>query len=255
MADSRTTTAAGPTSDPDATAEPPVTAVPDTGVPSVLGRLTSPAFRVAILVLLVAVAVVLTLRWDGLDVAAVRGVVDGAGWLGPAVFVLLYAVAATALIPAAPFTIGAGLLFGPALGTAVALCGATAGATGAFGLGRFLGRDGVKRFGGQRVERVDAYVTARGFPAVLLIRLVPLFPFNLINLAAGVSGIRLWEYVTATAIGIIPGTVAYAALGGTIDDPTSPAFIGALLVFVVVTVAAGIAARRLRNRGALSSTP
>jgi uncharacterized membrane protein YdjX (TVP38/TMEM64 family) len=108
---------------------------------------------------------------------------------------------------------------------------------------------------GRRLEPIDRFLTHRGLVSVLTVRLIPLFPFNLVNLVAGVSGIRLWEYVMATAIGIIPGTIAYAALGGTIDDPTSPAFIGALLVFVVVTVAAGIAARRLRQRDALADTP
>jgi len=222
--------------------------------PTALQRLASPGVRAAVLLVLLVVAVVLSFRWDGLNLAAVRALVDGAGWLGPAIFIVLYAVAATLLVPAAPFTIGAGLLFGPVLGTAVALAGATAGATGAFLLGRFFGRDAVRRFGGARVARLDAYVTARGFTAVLIVRLVPLFPFNVINLVAGASGIRLWEYVMATAIGIVPGTIAYAALGGTIDDPTSPAFIAALAVFAVVTVAAGIAARRMRERDVLSST-
>jgi uncharacterized membrane protein YdjX (TVP38/TMEM64 family) len=119
---------------------------------------------------------------------------DRAAAAGPFVFAAAYAVAATLLLPAAPFTIGAGLLFGPVLGTATALVGATAGATGAFLLGRVLGRGAVEQFGGQRVAALDRYLSRRGFVAVLLVRLVPLFPFNLISVVAGVTGIPLRDY-------------------------------------------------------------
>jgi uncharacterized membrane protein YdjX (TVP38/TMEM64 family) len=213
----------------------------------VLARLTSPASRLAVLVPLVVVGTVFAVRADGLGVQAVRQLFEGFGAAGPFVFAAAYAVAATLLLPAAPFTIGAGLLFGPVLGTVTALVGATVGATGAFLLGRLLGRGAVEQFAGQRVAALDRYLARRGFVAVLIVRLVPLFPFNLISIVAGVTGIPVREYVLATAIGIIPGTVAYAALGGTIEDPTSPAFLGALAMFVLVTLAAGAASRRLRR--------
>jgi uncharacterized membrane protein YdjX (TVP38/TMEM64 family) len=82
---------------------------------------------------------------------------------------------------------------------------------------------------------------------VLVVRFVPLFPFNLINVVAGGAGIRLREYVLATALGIVPGTVAYAALGGTVEDPTSPAFIAAAALFVLVRVIALVTSRRMRE--------
>jgi uncharacterized membrane protein YdjX (TVP38/TMEM64 family) len=97
------------------------------------------------------------------------------------VFAAAYALAATLLLPAAPFTISAGLLFGPVLGTGIALVGATIGATGAFLLGGVLGRGAVEQFDGQRVGALDRYLSRRGFAAVLLVRLVPLFPFNRIS--------------------------------------------------------------------------
>jgi uncharacterized membrane protein YdjX (TVP38/TMEM64 family) len=214
---------------------------------NVLARLTSPGFRLAVLVPIVAAAAVFALRADGSGVEALRQLFEGFGAAGPFVFAGAYAVAATLLLPAAPFTIGAGLLFGPVLGTATALVGATVGATGAFLLGRVLGRGAVERFAGQRVAALDRYLSRRGFVAVLIVRLVPLFPFNLISVVAGVTGIPVREYVLATAVGIIPGTVAYAALGGTIENPTSPAFLGALAIFALVTLAAGAASRRLRS--------
>lgn len=213
-----------------------------------LARLTSPVFRLAVLVPLVVLAVVSAVRADGSGVEALRELFEGFGPAGPVVFAAAYAVAATLLLPAAPFTIGAGLLFGPVLGTVTALVGATVGATGAFQLGRVFGRGAVEQFGGKRVAALDRYLSRRGFVAVLTVRLVPLFPFNLISVVSGVTGVPVRDYVLATAVGIIPGTVAYAALGGTIDDPTSPAFLAALAIFLLVTLAAGAASRRLRRR-------
>jgi uncharacterized membrane protein YdjX (TVP38/TMEM64 family) len=213
-----------------------------------LSRLASPTVRLLLLAPLLAVVVVSAIRSDGIGVDALRELFEGFGAAGPFVFAAVYGVAATMLLPAAPFTIGAGVLFGPVVGTATALVGATVGATGAFLLGRTLGRGAVEQFGGRRVASLDRYLTRRGFVSVLVVRLVPLFPFNLINLVAGVTGIPLRDYVLATAVGIIPGTVAYAALGGTIDDPTSPAFLAALAIFLIVTLGAGAASRRLRAR-------
>lgn len=212
-----------------------------------LGRLTHPGVRVAVLVGLVLAVSLVGLRSDGIDVDTVRAVIDDLGLLGPAVFVVLFALAATLLLPAAPFALAAGLLFGPVLGSATALVGATAGATGAFLLGRALGREAVARLGGRRLAALDDHLATRGFLSLLVLRLVPLLPFNLLSVGSGVTGLRLRDYVLATAVGIVPGTVAYAAVGGTITDPASAAFLGSIVVLVLVSVIAGFGARRMRG--------
>lgn len=208
--------------------------------------LTGPWFRLAVLALIVGAVVVVTSQGEGVTVEGLRDRIDGLGAAGPGVYVGLYAVATTFLVPAAPFTIAAGLLFGPVPGTLVALAGATLGATGAFHLGRLLGRDAARQLGGTQVARIDRFLAARGFVAVLILRLVPLFPYNVINVSAGLTGLRVRDYVLATGIGIVPGTVVYVALGGTITDPTSPTFLAALAAFALLTVGAGVAARRMR---------
>lgn len=218
----------------------------------ILAWLTSPGFRLGMLLVIVIAAVAIGLRVDAPGVASLRASFEGFGIAGPLLFAAVYAASATVMLPAAPFTIGAGVLFGPVVGTATALVGATVGATGAFVLGRLLGRDAVERFGGRRVVALDRYLARRGFVSLLIIRLVPLFPFNLVNLVAGVAGMGLRDFVLATGVGIIPGTVAYAALGGTIEDPSSPAFLASVAIFVLVTVVAAIASRRLRRREELS---
>ena len=177
----------------------------------------------------------------------IRGTVDRAGMWGPALFVVAYAVLTVLLVPGSPLTVAAGVLFGPWLGTALVVVGATLGATGAFLWGRRLGREAVARLTGDRFDKVDDWLHDRGLLAVLYVRLVPLLPFNLLNPVAGVTGVTLRDFVVGTAVGIVPGTFAFAALGGTFDDPTSPTFLGAVALLVVLAVGAPLVDRRVRR--------
>lgn len=210
---------------------------------------TSPLTRLGLLAVLLALGVVLALRADDLSIAALRTVVDEAGLLAPVVFALAYALAVTVMFPASPLTIAAGALFGPVLGVGVTLVGATAGALGGFGLARVVGRRPVEQLAGRRVRAIDRFIAERGLVALLILRFVPLIPFSVLNLVAGVSALRLRDYALGTALGIIPGTVAFVAVGGTLDDPTSPAFVAAVGLLVGVMVVAGLVARRMRRRG------
>ncbi len=181
---------------------------------------------------------------------SVRELVDAAGWLGPALFVALYAVLTIALVPGSPLTVAAGVLFGPFIGTALVVVGATIGAVGGYLWGRRLGREAVAKLAGERFAKVDAWLGERGLLAVLYLRFVPLVPFNLSNPVAGVTGIGLRDFSVGTFVGIIPGTFAFAALGGSFDDPTSPLFLGALALLVVLAVGTPLVDRRVRGRAA-----
>ncbi|KUO15828.1 hypothetical protein AQJ91_39230 [Streptomyces dysideae] len=179
----------------------------------------------------------------------VRQWVDSLGPWGPVVFAVCYALAVTALLPGSVLTASAGALFGLPLGAGTVLVGATAGAALSFGLARWLGRPVVARYAGTgRLARLDAYLTRRGFVAVLVLRLVPLFPFSVINYGAGVAGVRFSSYATATALGIIPGTVVYTGLGGSLGDPASPGLWIALGGLLVLSAGGWWAARLVRSR-------
>ncbi|KNE84293.1 MULTISPECIES: TVP38/TMEM64 family protein [Streptomyces] len=181
----------------------------------------------------------------------VRQWVDSLGWWGPVAFAVCYALAVTALLPGSVLTASAGALFGLPLGAAAVLVGATAGAALSFGLARRLGRPVVARHAGSgRLARLDAHLTRHGFGAVLLLRLVPLFPFSVINYGAGVAGVRFPSYVAATALGIVPGTLAYTGLGGSLGDPVSPALWIALGGLLALSAGGWWAARLIRSRRA-----
>ncbi|MBQ1095343.1 TVP38/TMEM64 family protein [Streptomyces sp. b94] len=205
--------------------------------------------RLAFLVVLLAALGAWVALGGGDLLRDVRQWVDSLGMWGPVVFSVCYALAVTALLPGSVLTASAGALFGLPLGVAAVLVGATAGAALSFGLARWLGRPVVSRCAGSgRLARLDAYLTRRGFVAVLLVRLVPLFPFSVVNYGAGVAGVRFPSYVTATALGIIPGTVVYTGLGGSLGDPGSPGLWIALGALLVLSAGGWWAAGLVRSR-------
>ncbi len=221
-------------------------------VGGVLGLLARPAVRLTILAVVLIAALVLVQLGGGLSQQGVTETVDAAGIWAPLVYVALYAVLTVALVPGSVFTAAGRLLFGVVAATGLTLVGATAGATVAFVLARRLGREQVERLAGRRLGRLDAWLERRGLLAVLYLRLIPVFPFNVTNYVVGVTGVRLRDYVVGTAIGMLPGTFAYAAVGGNLDDPTSPAFIGAAALLLVLAIGAPLVERRMRRSEARS---
>jgi uncharacterized membrane protein YdjX (TVP38/TMEM64 family) len=220
----------------------------------VLERLASPRVRLAILALVVLGAGGALVATGGPSLQAVREAVDAAGPLGAVAFVVGYAGLTVALVPGSALTIAGGVLFGPFLGTALVVVGATAGACAAFGLGRRLGRAGVEAVAGERIGRLDAMLGRQGFTAVLLVRLVPVVPFNVSNYAAGVTAVTFRDFALGTLVGIVPGSFAYAALGGSFDDPTSPLFLTAVGLVVVLAVV-GVVVSRRRSRDDAAAAP
>ena len=137
------------------------------------------------------------------------------GAAGVAVFFAAYIVSTVALLPGSILTLAAGFAYGPGVGLAIASPASVAGATCAFLFGRTLLRDWAERRIGEsrRVRAIDAAVAREGFKIVLLLRLSPLFPFNVLNYALSLSRVPLGTYVLASFIGMLPGTAMYVYLG------------------------------------------
>lgn len=205
--------------------------------------------RLALLAVLLLVVFGSAAVVGGPSRAGISGLIRDSGIAGPVVFVALYAALTVLLFPGAVVTAAGGAAFGTALGTVLAVVGATLGAAASFLIGRRLGREQVERIAGRRIGQVDAWLERRGFLAVLYLRLIPAVPFNLLNYAAGVSAVSRRDYLLATVIGIVPGTFAYAALGGSIHDPTSPAFLAAVGLIVVLAVAGPLISKVLKSTG------
>jgi len=208
--------------------------------------------RVAALGGVLAAATALVLLSDLGDVARLRATVEDAGPLAPVVFALAYAVITLAPLPKNALGAAAGLVFGLTTGVVVTWAGAMLGAAAAFGLARTLGRESVQRVTDARGERVDAFLARRGFLAVVTLRLVPVLPFTAVNYGSGLTSVRTTHYLAGTAFGIIPGTIAYVALGAFGADPGSWEFVTAVAALVLLSLV-GLALRRLRRRTAGTS--
>ena len=211
--------------------------------------LASPLARVAIAVGVLATLLAVLASEGLLAPARIRELVQDAPIAAPVVFVLVYALLTVLLIPGGVRSLVAGALFGPIWGTVVTVIGATIGATVAFLIARSLGRAQVERITGSRIARIDRWITDRGLGAVLFVRLVPLFPFNTVNYAAGLTGLRLRTFAFGTLIGMTPGTAAYVGLGAGLDAPNSRGFLTSAAVLVGLSLA-GIVALRIAGRRA-----
>lgn len=145
--------------------------------------------------------------------------VDSLGVFGGIAFVGIYIVATIAFLPGSILTLGAGVVFGVVLGSIYVFVGATLGAIAAFLVGRYLARGWVsqKIAGNQQFAAIDKAVAEEGFKIVLLTRLSPVFPFNLLNYTFGITGVSLKDYALAS-IGMIPGTMMYVYLGSLAGD-------------------------------------
>lgn len=141
--------------------------------------------------------------------------VSGLGAAGVVVFVAIYILACVLFIPGAILTLGAGALFGVVKGSVVVSVASTIGATCAFLVGRYLARDWVakKIEGNEKFKAIDDAVASEGWKIVGLTRLSPVFPFNLLNYAYGLTKVSLRDYFFASWIGMMPGTVMYVYIG------------------------------------------
>ena len=184
-----------------------------TAVSGVMSMNTNRLMRIVLFLGLLAAVTLAILYRDQFDAAALEAWVRDAGPVAPLLFVLLYAVAAILFLPGTVFTLAGGALFGPVLGTLYNLTGATLGATLAFLVSRYLVADWVAARAGGRVKKLINGVEGEGWRFVAFVRLVPLFPFNLLNYALGLTRLRLLHYIIATFVFMTPGAIAYTYLG------------------------------------------
>jgi uncharacterized membrane protein YdjX (TVP38/TMEM64 family) len=177
------------------------------------------------------------------DPSQVKTEVMQFGVWGPLIFMILYAVGPSFLVPGAVMTIAGGLAFGALWGSVYSMIGADVGAMVAFGAGRFLGKSFVQRVVGERFNEMLAKIARHGFHIIFYLRVVPVIPYNALNLLAGASPITFRDYFWASMVGMVPGTILFAFLGDALWHPLSPKFFIALLL-IAVSVGCGELWRR-----------
>lgn len=162
--------------------------------------------------LVLAIAAAIYYR-DSFDVDLIEQWINQAEGWAPFVFILIYIIATVLFLPGSVFTLAGGVIFGPVLGVLYNVIGATIGAALSFLIARYLASNWVSARSGGKLKQLINGVESEGWRFVAFTRLVPLFPFNLLNYALGLTKIRFIEYLLATFIFIIPGAIAYTYLG------------------------------------------
>ena len=168
---------------------------------------------------------------------------DGLGWAGPIVYIPAAAVGLCLFIPGPVLAGAAGLLFGTAGGTAVALAFIVLGAVMQMSISRYLAGDAAEQLLPERIKRFDRFIAERGFWAVFYMRIAPAIPYNLVNYGAGLTRLKVGAMAAGTALGAAPRSFAWVALGGNLDDLGSTEAKVAIAVLVVMAVTGAVVAR------------
>ena len=170
----------------------------------------------------------------------ITAMVDGAGVFGVVVFGALYALATIFFLPGTPLTIISGFLFGGVAGTVTVVIGASIGAGISFLIARYFGKEFTDRLLKDRFKKLYEYdekLEANGFITTLFLRLVPLFPFNGLNFALGLTKVKFRDYILATFLGIIPGSFILVNIGSSATNIKSPKlylFIGLFVLLALI---------------------
>jgi len=186
---------------------------------------------------------------------------QGHAWQMILGFIGVYIVSVALSLPGATIlTLTGGAIFGSVAGTLIVNVGATIGATLAFLVSRFLLRDWVEKKFGEKLKPINDGFSKNAINYILFLRLVPLFPFFLVNLASGLTQVRLRVYVFGTMVGILPGGFVYANAGSnlasinSISDIASPGVLGAFALLGLFALIPTLY-NRFKKRDAASSNP
>jgi len=198
-----------------------------------------------LVILLALVAVIAAVRMSGatqyLEQEKLRALIAGYGTLAPVIYMLTYALAPALFLPGLPLTIAGGILFGPFWGVVYTIFSSTVGACGAFLISRYIGREWIAtKLKSPRWKKLDEMVENHGWKAVAFTRLIPLFPFNLLNYAFGLTRVKFLHYALATFICMLPACIAYivfsSSLLSVLRGRITPEFLIGMALIIAVSL-------------------
>ena len=200
---------------------------------------------ILIYILTILISAILLIRFTGittyLEQDALRSLIQGYGVFAPVIYMLCYAIAPALFLPGLPITIAGGILFGPFWGVVYTIISSTVGACIAFLISRYIARDWIaNKLKSPRWHRLDEGVEKHGWKIVAFTRLIPLFPFNLLNYAFGLTKIKFLHYTVATFICMLPACIAFIVFSSSLLDflkgKVSPEFLIGLGLIIVVSL-------------------
>lgn len=197
-----------------------------------------PAKPILLLVIVVLIIVLSARMGVGEKLGDLQDWIESLGYLGPLVFIVVYAAATVAALPGSALSIVAGAIFGPLLGVIIVIFAATLGASLAFLVSRFVARSSVERWleGNDKFKKLDELTGKHGDIMVAITRLVPLFPFNLLNYGFGLTKVPFRTYVIWSFVCMLPGTILYVVGSAAVAEAVREGKVPWILVVVVVMI-------------------
>jgi len=195
-----------------------------------------------ILIAIIAIGILISFQFglkDKFSVEKIRNFIERAGAWGPLLYMVTYGFTSIIMFPAALLSTASGTIWGPFLGTFYTVIGATISSSIPFLIARLLGRSVAEKMlkKANKIDMCDRFASNNGFVAVLVMRLIPIFPWDVVNYGSGLCGIRFRDYILATLIGIIPGSFTYNLAGSSLEQP---GWIKFILIAVLLAVMVGI---------------
>lgn len=181
---------------------------------------------------------------NGLTPNAIKSFLLQFGSWAPVIYIILFTIVPLTLFPDAVLAIASGLIFGVTFGSVYTIIGALCGGSLAFFIARFLGRDFISPKM-KKHTNLNNLISEKGFAMVLILRLIPLIPFDVISYAGGISGIRYKDFILGTVLGIVPGVFILTNIGAGISELNSPRLYLSSTAFILLIILAKSFANRL----------
>jgi len=198
--------------------------------------------NIRIIVLIITISVICLLAFNGIttriSLSEIKDYIRSFGPLAPGIYMLMLTLVPLTLIPNSLIAISGGAIFGIYYGTLYTTLGALFGATLAFSISRYFGKDLTEKLVRQKAEWFDGKDGKNGFMIIFLLRLIPIVPFDVISYGAGLSKIYYVAFLSATLLGIVPGVIVYSNIGDKASNVLSVEFwlaVGMLAALVLLS--------------------
>lgn len=191
------------------------------------------------LILLIISFIVYKIYKMDIGVNEIKDYIESFGKMGSIIYIVMFSLVPLTLFPDSVLAIAGGLIFGLFNGYIYTTIGALIGGTLSFYISRKLGRNVVKKFTKEKLDKVEEMINEKGFFIVFMLRLIPLFPFDVISYGAGLTSIKYKDFILATLFGTIPGILVFVNIGAQSVNIGSTSFyisIAALILLLGISI-------------------
>lgn len=182
-----------------------------------------------------------------IGIKEIQSYVEGFGGFAPLVYIIIFALVPLTLFPDSIIAISGGLIFGLVKGYIFTTIGALIGGTISFYISRYFGRDVVKKLTKDKLDNIENMINEKGFTIVFLLRLIPLFPFDVISYGAGFTSIKYRDFAIATVLGTIPGILVFTNIGAKSVDIGSSSFYASIAALILLLFTSMVLKKKFLN--------